>query len=303
MATSLFKIPFDGVAAELGFIPLESASGPAIYNESFTEALTAADSLANSQTMINLFTESLTAADSLANVMTMSVSIVENGVLVELFTTTGTFSVSLTESLTVADSVVNGNLFSEFMTESLTAADSLAVNKVSVLSIVESLIAGETLATVGVFGITFTEALTAGATIATDSSSGDNVNTASTFGYSRFAALAIRQIADKGRGVTYIYKTPGAYAPSTDNVTGSSQATQTVKMLFTDYKKTDIDGTMIKAGDKMALLANDSLTATPKTGDQVTDDDQKFSVIRVEVVKPGDTVILYKLQLRRGGNS
>lgn len=120
--------------------------------------------------------------------------------------------------------------------------------------------------------------------------------------YSKLAATSIAQIADKGRAVSFVYKTQGTYAPATDTFSvAASTTTQTVYMVITDVLKKDVNETLIKAGDKIGLLANDSLTRAPKTGDRVTDGTETFDVISIEEIKPGDTVILYRLQLRRGG--
>lgn len=119
--------------------------------------------------------------------------------------------------------------------------------------------------------------------------------------YSKLAATSIAQIADKGRAVSFVYKTQGTYAPSTDTFSGLTTSTATVYMVITDVSKRDVNETLIKAGDKVGLLANDNLTRAPKTGDSVTDGSETFAVIAVEEIKPGDTVILYKMILRRGG--
>ena len=117
--------------------------------------------------------------------------------------------------------------------------------------------------------------------------------------YSSLNATAIAQIADKGRAVTLVYKTPGSYDPQTDAITGNGTTSQTVKMVILNFKRKDVDGTLIKTGDRMALLANDALTRPPKTNDNVTDGGETYNIEDVEAVAPGDTVLLYKLQLRK----
>lgn len=118
--------------------------------------------------------------------------------------------------------------------------------------------------------------------------------------YSGLAAVSIAQIADKGRAVSLVYKTQGTYSPATDAFTGQSSTTQTVKMVVLNFKRSEIDETLIKTGDKRALLAPQTdLTRAPKTGDQVTDGSETFTIKNVEEVKTGDTVLLYKLHLSR----
>jgi len=117
--------------------------------------------------------------------------------------------------------------------------------------------------------------------------------------YSSIAATALNQIADKGRTVVLVFKTQGAYDPTTDAAPVNSSSSQSVKMLLTNYNKRDVDGTLIKSGDKLGLLAPSGLTRAPKTDDKVTDGGESFTVKNVETIQPGDTVLLYKLQLRK----
>jgi len=119
------------------------------------------------------------------------------------------------------------------------------------------------------------------------------------FDYSGLVAASIALIDKFGRNVTFTYITPGTYTASTNAITGDSETTQTVKMAITDFRRDEIDGKKVKRGDKEALLAPDSLTREPRTGDKVTDDGKDYRVMDIDDVKPGDTVLLYKLQLRR----
>lgn len=119
--------------------------------------------------------------------------------------------------------------------------------------------------------------------------------------YSRLAATSSAQIADKGRSVSLVFETQGTYAPATDTFTGQTSSSQTVKMVITNYRKNEMDETMIKIGDRQGLLAPDNLLRAPKTGDTVTDGAETFAIVSIEEIKPGDTTLLYKLQLRRGG--
>lgn len=120
-----------------------------------------------------------------------------------------------------------------------------------------------------------------------------------TFDYSGLAATSVSQIADKGRDVTLTYKSTNIYDPQTDTNAEDSSTTQTVRMLITNYNKREIDGTLIKNSDRQGLLANDSLTRAPAQGDTVTDGTEVLTVKNIEEIKPGDTVLLYKLQLRK----
>lgn len=117
-----------------------------------------------------------------------------------------------------------------------------------------------------------------------------------TFDYLNFAAVASRQIDDKGRSVGVTYKTDGTYNAASDTLSGDTTSTVTVRCLFIEYQQTQIDGSAIRDGDKMVLIAALGNTK-PRTGD-IIDDGQKYTVINVKEVKPGDTVVLYKVQVR-----
>lgn len=121
------------------------------------------------------------------------------------------------------------------------------------------------------------------------------------YDYTSFVNLAITQIADKGRNISYESTTQGVFSPQTDTITGQTSVTTTEKMLVTDINKRDFDKTLIKAGDRLGLLANDELTFTPKTDDIVLDGLGRYVVKNVKIIQPGDSVVLYKLQLRYQG--
>lgn len=116
--------------------------------------------------------------------------------------------------------------------------------------------------------------------------------------YTRMAQVTLAQIADKGRTVTLV--TPGAdtYIPGT-GLTVGTPTEQTPKAVFVDYKAKDVDGTVIRAEDKMCLIAASALNAEPTTADKIKEGSTEWAVVNVKVVKPGDTAILYRLQVRR----
>ena len=118
--------------------------------------------------------------------------------------------------------------------------------------------------------------------------------------YTGIANTALKQIADKGRMVTI--KTPSSeqqYDPSTDTFTEGTDSEEQVKALFTQFAKKDIDGEMIQAQDKRVLIAASSVTNVPGTDGKIKDGAQTYRVINVDTVQPGDTPILYMVQVRR----
>lgn len=116
--------------------------------------------------------------------------------------------------------------------------------------------------------------------------------------YPRMAETTLKQIADKGRTIKLV--TPGndVYVPGT-GFTPGTPTEQTPKAVFVDYKAQDVDGTIIRADDKQCLIAASSLTGEPTTADKVKEGSTEWAVVKVEVIKPGDTALLYRLQVRR----
>jgi hypothetical protein len=112
--------------------------------------------------------------------------------------------------------------------------------------------------------------------------------------YDRFAQLALNQIADKGRDITLLSRQRGGYNPLTNTMADASDTTRTVKAVFTDYKAKEIDGTVIKTGDKRCLIAG------AVDGKEILiDGADQYAIINIEAVQPGDTLILSKVQVRR----
>lgn len=115
--------------------------------------------------------------------------------------------------------------------------------------------------------------------------------------YDRFVSLAINQINDKGRIVTLRSKLAGTYDPIAGEITDGSNSDRSPKALFTEYAAKHVDGTIIQQGDKQVLIAD--VTAAPDNNDILIDGTDEYAIVHVGAVQPGDTPVLYKLQVRR----
>lgn len=109
--------------------------------------------------------------------------------------------------------------------------------------------------------------------------------------YEESKQQAINDINEYGRTVNLvsIAKSGTAYDPV---------ITETLipcKMLQSNFLAKEIDGTLIKATDKKFLLAGN---IEPTTEMLLKDGDIKYSIVNVFYVKPGDTLILSKIQAR-----
>lgn len=117
--------------------------------------------------------------------------------------------------------------------------------------------------------------------------------------YSSLAASALRQIADSGREVTLRRVTAGTYHPDADAFSGDDEEDEDIDAVITDYHDRQIDGEIILRGDRKVLIAGSALTSPPTKGDVMEDGDDEYRIVNIETVKPGDTVLLYKLQVRK----
>jgi hypothetical protein len=117
--------------------------------------------------------------------------------------------------------------------------------------------------------------------------------------YSEMADLAKEQIEENGRPVIFRHNNEGVYNSSTDTFTGAGTVDENVTALFTDFKQTEIDGTVIIRGDKKVLIASSSLASPPASNDIIIDGAYHYKVIPMDTIRPGDTPIIYKLQVRK----
>lgn len=94
--------------------------------------------------------------------------------------------------------------------------------------------------------------------------------------------------------------TPGNYNPETGEYEGGSDpttVTYTASGFKIGYEQMDIDGTLIQRGDQQLYVAALSFVR-PATNEQIAVGDTIYTVVGVEVLAPGDTDILYTIQIR-----
>lgn len=120
--------------------------------------------------------------------------------------------------------------------------------------------------------------------------------------YVELAATAQRLINENGRDVTIIRKdrTP-ADANKPWRGGGTSDTTVgPVKAVIFPFNAADVDGTLVRREDKQAWVAANDTGASPiETFDELIDGSTTFQILSVEVINPGDTLLVYQLQLRR----
>ena len=115
--------------------------------------------------------------------------------------------------------------------------------------------------------------------------------------YERMAAMTDRMLKDKGQAVTITRQTAGAYNTSTGAATVTT-STQTGHAVIIDHDSNNIDGTLIKAGDKKLLLSPAGISA-PVINDTVTVGGVIYTVVEpLKTIAPAGAVVMYELNLR-----
>jgi hypothetical protein len=123
--------------------------------------------------------------------------------------------------------------------------------------------------------------------------------------YSGFQSLAAEQVADKGVDIVIRCSSPGTYNPVTD-VVDRTETDYDGKILITDYTSRDIDGSVIQVGDRLGLLSPHDTDGCELPNLNLQADvefllgTELLNVLRITSLKPGDTNLLYKLQIRGG---
>lgn len=113
--------------------------------------------------------------------------------------------------------------------------------------------------------------------------------------YTSLKATASGLLSDKGQPMTLTQKTTGEYDPETASAPVTT-ATETVYGAVFDYAAKDIDGTLIKRGDKRVIMEATSLT--PTSTDTLTIGGVVHNIVEAVPINPGGVVVIYKVQAR-----
>jgi hypothetical protein len=121
--------------------------------------------------------------------------------------------------------------------------------------------------------------------------------------YTRLQATANRLLKGKGQSITLTKVTAGTYNPATGAMTGTTTSTQTAYGAIFDYGAKQIDGTLIKAGDKQVLISafksDGSALTAPVLGDTVTIGGVTYTLVEpLKTVGPAGITVIYEANLR-----
>lgn len=118
-----------------------------------------------------------------------------------------------------------------------------------------------------------------------------------TFDYARSRATADRLIARFGQAGNIRRRTTTgpAYDPSQ-----GQPVDHPCTFAVLDYSAMEVDGTRVLATDKKVVLAKGALTIEPSLDDVVVEaGGAVYKIVSIKPLKPGSTVVLWELQVRR----
>lgn len=115
--------------------------------------------------------------------------------------------------------------------------------------------------------------------------------------YENLAVIAARLLADKGQTVTFSRDNVSSFDPVLGQETLGTPVTYSGDGASFGYNKSEVDGTIIQAGDIRFIL--EAVTTEPLPGDSVTIDSVVYRVMDVRKSAPAGTVTHYELQLRK----
>ena len=119
--------------------------------------------------------------------------------------------------------------------------------------------------------------------------------------YAKMQATANRLLKGKGQSITLSRQTAGAYNVATGTAAVTT-TTQTAYGAMFEYGDKNIDGTLIKEGDKQLLLSaiNSAGTAlvAPALNDTVTINTVVYTVVRIKPLSPAGTTVLFDCNIR-----
>lgn len=126
----------------------------------------------------------------------------------------------------------------------------------------------------------------------------------SAFDYAKTKATADRLLTRFGAAVTITTPAAAVYDPATGETTAPAPSVQTASAVEEAYKLFEIDGTLVRAGDKRLLVSPKTTSgaplAVPPPGSTVPWSGQTWRVQEAQPFAPAGEVVYLVLQLRKG---
>lgn len=101
-------------------------------------------------------------------------------------------------------------------------------------------------------------------------------------------------LEDFGQDLTLTRAGAPTYDPATGVMSNAAGTTVSVRGVFVDFNHMNVDGTVVRAGDRRLLITAAGATGTPALGDTVSG----LKVINVRTFAPNGTVVAWDCQMR-----
>lgn len=114
--------------------------------------------------------------------------------------------------------------------------------------------------------------------------------------YGDMADTATQLITEFGQTLRLVSRTPGVYVPAAGTASVNS-VSYDVKGAIFNHPLKDVDGTLVKEGDKKVMLAVSS-APTPKPDDYICVGAACYTITSVAEIAPAGITVAYKLNAR-----
>lgn len=116
--------------------------------------------------------------------------------------------------------------------------------------------------------------------------------------YGELAQAAVDLLNELGQTVLVTrVAVGGGYNPDTGATSDGGESVWSASGVEFGYQQREVDGTLIKQGDRRVLIAP-SLGTTPQPGDTVTLGASRLEVISSNPLQPAGVVVLHEVQAR-----
>lgn len=102
-------------------------------------------------------------------------------------------------------------------------------------------------------------------------------------------------LEDRGSDLTLSRQAPGTYNPATGTMGSSATTTHVIRGVFINFTDANVNGTVVRMGDRRLLVRASDAPVTPVIGDRV----DGLQVIDVRSIAPNKVPIAWACQMRK----
>lgn len=104
-------------------------------------------------------------------------------------------------------------------------------------------------------------------------------------------------VDDEGRAMTLRRVSTGAYSPSTSSATITS-VEHTVKGFLLNYRDDRREDSLVKMGDRKAVIKAKGLAVAPQIKDLLIVDNREFQIVNTRIIEQKGETVVYICQIR-----